>query len=76
MFDWFLLHQISHFKIPHYVMFVDSFPLTVSGKVRVFFLMNFQSTTAHIDKTKGDISLFLKVKKYVLKDIMEEALGL
>lgn len=40
--------QISHFKIPHYVMFVDSFPLTVSGKV----------------------------KKYVLKDIVEEALGL
>ncbi|XP_075889197.1 medium-chain acyl-CoA ligase ACSF2, mitochondrial-like [Nelusetta ayraudi] len=40
--------QISHFKIPHYVTFVDSFPLTVSGKV----------------------------KKYVLKDIVEEALGL
>ncbi|XP_041812376.1 medium-chain acyl-CoA ligase ACSF2, mitochondrial-like [Chelmon rostratus] len=26
--------QISHFKIPHYVVFVDSFPLTVSGKVK------------------------------------------
>uniref|UniRef100_A0A8C2ZPR8 Medium-chain acyl-CoA ligase ACSF2, mitochondrial n=1 Tax=Cyclopterus lumpus TaxID=8103 RepID=A0A8C2ZPR8_CYCLU len=26
--------QISHFKIPHYVLFVDSYPLTVSGKVR------------------------------------------
>jgi len=25
--------QISHFKIPHYVIFVDSYPLTVSGKV-------------------------------------------
>uniref|UniRef100_A0A671Z078 Medium-chain acyl-CoA ligase ACSF2, mitochondrial n=1 Tax=Sparus aurata TaxID=8175 RepID=A0A671Z078_SPAAU len=26
--------QISHFKIPHYVFFVDSYPLTASGKVR------------------------------------------
>ncbi|XP_054463456.1 medium-chain acyl-CoA ligase ACSF2, mitochondrial-like [Anoplopoma fimbria] len=26
--------QISHFKIPHYVIFVDSYPLTVSGKVK------------------------------------------
>ncbi|KAM9843490.1 medium-chain acyl-CoA ligase ACSF2, mitochondrial-like isoform 2-T2 [Aulostomus maculatus] len=25
--------QISHFKIPHYVMFLDRYPLTVSGKV-------------------------------------------
>nr|XP_043907143.1 medium-chain acyl-CoA ligase ACSF2, mitochondrial-like [Solea senegalensis] len=40
--------QISHFKIPHYVMFVDSYPLTVSGKI----------------------------KKNVLKQDMEKALGL
>ncbi|XP_074512606.1 medium-chain acyl-CoA ligase ACSF2, mitochondrial-like [Sebastes fasciatus] len=26
--------QISHFKIPHYVMFVDSYPLTASGKIK------------------------------------------
>ncbi|XP_035763933.1 medium-chain acyl-CoA ligase ACSF2, mitochondrial-like [Neolamprologus brichardi] len=26
--------QISHFKIPHYVLFVDSYPLTVSGKIK------------------------------------------
>uniref|UniRef100_A0A8C5CKH3 Medium-chain acyl-CoA ligase ACSF2, mitochondrial n=1 Tax=Gadus morhua TaxID=8049 RepID=A0A8C5CKH3_GADMO len=26
--------QIAHFKIPHYVMFVNSFPLTVSGKIK------------------------------------------
>ncbi|TNN71518.1 Acyl-CoA synthetase family member 2, mitochondrial [Liparis tanakae] len=26
--------QISHFKIPHYVHFVDSYPLTVSGKIK------------------------------------------
>ncbi|XP_029913102.1 acyl-CoA synthetase family member 2, mitochondrial-like [Myripristis murdjan] len=26
--------QISHFKIPHYVIFVDSYPLTFSGKIQ------------------------------------------
>lgn len=26
--------QISHFKIPQYVMFVDSYPLTASGKIK------------------------------------------
>ncbi|XP_035471439.2 medium-chain acyl-CoA ligase ACSF2, mitochondrial [Scophthalmus maximus] len=26
--------QISHFKIPHYVAFVESYPLTVSGKIK------------------------------------------
>ncbi|XP_062840873.1 medium-chain acyl-CoA ligase ACSF2, mitochondrial-like [Trichomycterus rosablanca] len=26
--------QISYFKIPHYVMFVESYPLTASGKIQ------------------------------------------
>ncbi|XP_068605772.1 medium-chain acyl-CoA ligase ACSF2, mitochondrial-like [Brachionichthys hirsutus] len=26
--------KISHFKIPHYVVFVDSFPLSVTGKIK------------------------------------------
>nr|XP_057905655.1 medium-chain acyl-CoA ligase ACSF2, mitochondrial-like [Doryrhamphus excisus] len=26
--------QISHFKVPHYVIFVDSYPVTASGKVK------------------------------------------
>lgn len=26
--------QISHFKMPHYVIFVDSYPLTASGKIK------------------------------------------
>ncbi|XP_060883143.1 medium-chain acyl-CoA ligase ACSF2, mitochondrial-like isoform X3 [Labrus mixtus] len=26
--------QIAHFKIPHYVFFVDSYPLTASGKIK------------------------------------------
>ena len=30
--------QIAHFKIPHYVKFVDSFPMTVTGKVQKFLM--------------------------------------
>src|SRR5262249_13612528 len=28
--------KIAHFKIPQYVRFVDSFPMTVTGKIRKF----------------------------------------
>ena len=28
--------QIAHFKIPHYVKMVDSFPMTVTGKIQKF----------------------------------------
>jgi fatty-acyl-CoA synthase len=28
--------QIAHFKVPRYVKFVDSFPMTVTGKVQKF----------------------------------------
>ncbi len=28
--------QIAHFKIPHYVKIVDSFPMTVTGKIQKF----------------------------------------
>jgi len=28
--------QIAHFKIPRYVRFVDSFPMTVTGKIQKF----------------------------------------
>jgi fatty-acyl-CoA synthase len=32
----FCLDRIARFKIPHYVRFVDSFPMTVTGKVQKF----------------------------------------
>jgi fatty-acyl-CoA synthase len=35
--------QIAHYKIPRYVKFTDSFPMTVSGKIQKF-LMRQQST--------------------------------
>ena len=31
--------QIAHYKIPRYIKFVDSFPMTPSGKIRKFALM-------------------------------------
>jgi fatty-acyl-CoA synthase len=30
--------QIAHYKVPRYVKFVDSFPMTVTGKVQKFML--------------------------------------
>ena len=30
--------QIAHYKVPRYVKFVDSFPMTVTGKVQKFVL--------------------------------------
>jgi fatty-acyl-CoA synthase len=28
--------KIAHYKIPRYVMFVDEFPITISGKIQKF----------------------------------------
>ena len=28
--------QIAHYKIPRYIRFVDSFPMTVTGKIQKF----------------------------------------
>jgi fatty-acyl-CoA synthase len=28
--------QIAHYKIPRYIKFVDTFPMTVTGKVQKF----------------------------------------
>jgi fatty-acyl-CoA synthase len=30
--------RIAHYKVPHYVRFMDSFPLTISGKVQKYLL--------------------------------------
>jgi fatty-acyl-CoA synthase len=29
-------HHLAHFKVPHYVRFVDAFPMTVTGKVQKY----------------------------------------
>jgi fatty-acyl-CoA synthase len=28
--------HLAHFKVPHYVRFVDAFPMTVTGKVQKY----------------------------------------
>jgi fatty-acyl-CoA synthase len=45
--------QIAHFKIPRYVLFVDAYPMTVTGKVQKFVMretmtMQFASERAHV----------------------------
>ncbi len=30
--------QIAHYKIPRYIRFVDSFPMTVTGKIQKFLM--------------------------------------
>jgi fatty-acyl-CoA synthase len=30
--------QIAHYKVPRYVRFLDSFPLTISGKVQKYLI--------------------------------------
>jgi fatty-acyl-CoA synthase len=30
--------QIAHYKVPRYVRFMDSFPLTISGKVQKYLM--------------------------------------
>jgi fatty-acyl-CoA synthase len=32
--------QIAHYKIPQYIFFVDSFPMTVTGKIQKFEMRN------------------------------------
>jgi fatty-acyl-CoA synthase len=34
----FCRERIAHYKVPHYVRFVESFPLTVTGKVQKFLI--------------------------------------
>ncbi len=31
-------HHLAHYKVPHYVRFVDAFPLTVTGKVQKYLM--------------------------------------
>jgi fatty-acyl-CoA synthase len=35
--------KIAHFKIPHYVKFVDEFPMTVTGKVQKYVMREMMS---------------------------------
>jgi fatty-acyl-CoA synthase len=43
--------QIAHYKIPRYVVFVDSFPLTVTGKVQKFIIREQMRRTLGLQET-------------------------
>ena len=45
--------KIAHFKIPRYIVFVDSFPLTVTGKVQKYILREEMSEKLGLAKAKS-----------------------
>jgi fatty-acyl-CoA synthase len=44
--------QISHYKIPRYVRFVDAFPMTVTGKIQKFVMREAMVKELHIKEQK------------------------
>jgi fatty-acyl-CoA synthase len=44
--------QIAHYKVPHHVRFVDSFPLTISGKVQKYLIR--QQLRAELNLTEDE----------------------
>ncbi len=42
--------RIAHFKIPEYIRFVDSFPMTVTGKVQKFRMREIEIEARGLDK--------------------------
>jgi fatty-acyl-CoA synthase len=42
--------QIAHYKIPHYVRFVDEFPMTVTGKIQKFVMRDQMSEELGLDQ--------------------------
>ena len=44
--------KIAHFKIPHYIKFVDAFPLTVTGKVQKFIIREQMADDLACDQRK------------------------
>jgi fatty-acyl-CoA synthase len=42
--------QLAHFKIPHHIRFVDSLPMTLSGKVQKFKIREFEIAALGLEK--------------------------
>jgi len=42
--------QIAHYKVPRYVRFAESFPLTVSGKVQKYLIRESLSAELHLSE--------------------------
>ena len=44
--------QIAHYKIPHYIRFVEEYPMTVTGKVRKYLIR--EQMIAELEETKDE----------------------
>jgi fatty-acyl-CoA synthase len=44
--------QIAHYKIPHYVHFVQEFPMTVTGKIQKFMMRDAMIETLRLEEQK------------------------
>ncbi|MGD9602156.1 MAG: AMP-binding protein [Gammaproteobacteria bacterium] len=44
--------QIAHYKVPHYVRFVDDFPMTVTGKIQKFMMRDAMIESLGLDVQK------------------------
>ena len=44
--------QIAHYKIPRYIRFVDSFPMTVTGKIQKFLIRQRMKEELGLDEAK------------------------
>lgn len=42
--------RIAHFKIPHQIRFVDSFPMTVTGKIQKYVIRQTEIESRHLEK--------------------------
>uniref|UniRef100_T1JMP4 AMP-binding enzyme C-terminal domain-containing protein n=1 Tax=Strigamia maritima TaxID=126957 RepID=T1JMP4_STRMM len=52
----FCKENLSHFKIPKYIKFVDTFPLTITGKVQKFIIREQATTELKLGETKSVLS--------------------
>ncbi len=42
--------KIAHFKIPHYIRFVEAFPMTVTGKIQKYLIRKMEIEDRHLQK--------------------------
>jgi fatty-acyl-CoA synthase len=45
--------QIAHFKIPQYIRFVDTFPMTVTGKIQKYVMREIEIGERGLEKAAG-----------------------
>ncbi len=45
--------RIAHYKVPQYIRFVDSFPMTVTGKIQKFRIRQIEIEERHLERAAG-----------------------